>query len=45
MEHQNLGRKLKAEQDTEGSVGTAETAWEKTVAGTETVWETEKAWE
>jgi hypothetical protein len=40
--HQNLGRKLKAEWDTEGIVGTAETAWEKAAVGTKTEMETEK---
>jgi hypothetical protein len=39
-EHQNLDRKLKVEQDTEGITGTAETAWEK--AAVETKMEMEK---
>jgi hypothetical protein len=38
-EHQNLDRKLKAEWDTEGIAGTAETAWEKMAVGMETAWE------
>jgi hypothetical protein len=38
-EHQNLDRKLKAEQDTERIAGTAETARQKAAVGTETVWE------
>jgi hypothetical protein len=36
MEHQDLGRELKAEQDMEGIVGTVEAAWEKTAVGTQT---------
>jgi hypothetical protein len=35
MEHQDLDRKLKAERDMEGIMGTAETAWEKAVVGNE----------
>jgi hypothetical protein len=36
-----LDRKLKAEQDMEGSAGTVETSWENTAVGTETAWEIE----